>query len=336
MKILAFILTVIFPLFTFGQEIEILSANNDASFRGLGTYKEHVVWVSGSKGTVGKSLDAGKTWTWVNPKGYEAYDFRDIEVFSEKEALIINAGSPAIILRTTDGGKSWKEVIRDDRTEIFMDGFDFEGKIGFAFGDPIDGKFQLWKTKNKGKTWTDVSDFMFLLADEGEAGFAASGTSLKMLNTILWVGTGGKYACLYRRDEKALTIDKVDVPILQGESSMGVFSLDFIDNKTGILVGGNYLSDLDNQNSIQLTFDGGLSWEQPSTTVGGYRSCVQYINKTIALATGTSGTDMSTDGGRNWKTLSKDSYNVLSKSASGKLVYFAGGNGNIGVFKVKI
>jgi len=325
------LLLIILALSTTGQaqDITVMTTGHNASFRGLATYKEHAIWVCGSNGTVGKSLNAGKTWSWINPPGYEHYDFRDIELFSAKEAVILSAGSPAVILKTIDGGKTWKEIIRDDREEIFMDGMDFDGAHGFAFGDPIEGRFQLWETKDKGNTWTDVTDFMFLIADEEEAGFAASGTSIKVIKGVVWIGTGGKYASIFRRDEKALTMDKMDVPIAHGEASTGIFSIDFSNTQTGIAVGGNYTKDNDNSNNIMLTYDSGQTWEKPQSPLGGYRSCVQYVNKTTLLATGTSGTDISTDAGKNWKTISKSSYNVLAKSASGKVVYFAGSDGNI-------
>lgn len=311
------------------QHFNNLVSNIQSSFRGLETYKENVVWVSGSKGTVGRSIDAGKSWTWVNPKGYEQFDFRDIEVFSAKEAVIVSAGSPAVVLRTKDGGKSWKEVYRNERAEIFLDGMDFHGKTGFIFGDPIDGSFQLLKSKDKGKTWTDVSNHIFLLAEEGEAGFAASGSGIQVFPDIVYIASGGRYSSFYKRSEKEHSLDVLDVPIWSGEASTGIFSLDFWDKQTGVLVGGNYTADQDNRNNILLTTNAGKSWVKPATPVGGYRSSVKYISKSVLLATGTSGTDLSTDGGQNWKTISKASFNVLAKSKSGKHIYLAGSNGNV-------
>ncbi len=311
------------------QTIVPLSSGTKSSFRGLETYKNKVVWVSGSSGTVGKSVDAGKTWQWISPKGYEKFDFRDIEVFSKKEAVIVSAGSPAVILHTKDGGNNWKEVYRNEREEIFLDGMDFNGKTGYILGDPIDGAFQLLKSTDRGKTWQDVTEEIALFAEEGEAAFAASGTSLQLLQNNLYIGTGGQQASLFKRNKKENKLDILDVPIQKGGSGTGIFSIDFLNEREGVVVGGNYEKDQDNSNNIYLTKNAGLSWEKPQTPVFGYRSCVKYINANTLIATGTSGTDVSFDGGMNWKNISKDSFNVIAASANTKHIYLAGSNGNI-------
>lgn len=317
------------PFLSLCQQITTLTEKSGVSFRGLDTYKNNVVWVSGSNGTVGRSIDAGKTWTWVSPSGYEKFDFRDIEAFGKNEAVVLSAGSPAVILRTTDGGRSWKESYRDARPAIFLNGFDFQGKTGFAFGDPIDGYFQLLKSRDKGRSWIDVTDHMFLFADEGEAGFAASGTSIQVLNDQVWIGTGGKYGSLFRRNEKALKMDKMDVPILSGRESTGIFSIAFWDDWTGVVVGGDYMRDQDNENNVLLTTDGGDTWQKPQTPVSGYKSAVSYINKDMLVVTGTSGTDLSIDGGENWRKISDESFNVVVVTSDQNGIFLAGSNGNI-------
>ena len=57
------------------QHIKQIPNTNTASYRGLCVVNEQVVWVSGTKGTVGKSTDGGKTWNFVTVKGHEAFDF---------------------------------------------------------------------------------------------------------------------------------------------------------------------------------------------------------------------------------------------------------------------
>ncbi|MVZ61044.1 WD40/YVTN/BNR-like repeat-containing protein [Sphingobacterium humi] len=319
----------LFSSFGYAQHFHNLVNDIPSSFRGLETYKEKVIWVSGSRGTVGKSVDAGKTWQWVNPKGYEGFDFRDIEVFSAREAVIVNAGSPAVILHTKDGGKTWKEVYRDERKEIFLDGMDFLGKTGYIYGDPIDGAFQLLKSTNKGKSWQDVSKHIILFAEAEEGGFAASGTGIQVFPNRVYMASGGRYSSFYNRNDKENSLDVTDVPIWSGESGTGIFSIDFLNPNEGIAVGGNYMADKDNRNNILLTKDAGKTWQKPQQPVGGYRSCVKYISPHVLVATGTSGTDLSRDGGQTWTNISPGSFNVIAVSKSGKHIYLAGSNGNI-------
>lgn len=323
-----------FILFTFSctvnsQTFETLTSGNKSSFRGLSTYKNKVVWVSGSNGVVGKSIDMGKTWEWVSPRGYEKYDFRDIESFSAKEAVIVSAGSPAVILHTKNGGKDWKEVYKNEDPAIFLDGMDFQGKTGYILGDPIDGQFQLLKSKNKGRTWEDVTEGIHLFAEPGEAAFAASGTSLQVINDWVYIGTGGSYSSLIKRSEKESRLDVQDVPIWSGSASTGIFSIDFLNEREGVVVGGNYSSDKDNSNNVLLTKNAGLSWEKPGVPVFGYRSCVKYLTPEILIATGTSGTDISKDAGQTWENISTASFNVIAISTDKKSIYLAGSEGNV-------
>ena len=51
------------PLFSSAQTIEMLTSGQAVSIRGLCPVNDNVIWVSGSKGTVGRSLDGGKTWS---------------------------------------------------------------------------------------------------------------------------------------------------------------------------------------------------------------------------------------------------------------------------------
>jgi len=316
------------------QSFQSLSTGNNSSFRGLSTYKDKVIWVSGSNGTIGKSTDSGNNWEWVSPKGYEKYDFRDIEAFSAKEAVVVSAGSPAVILYTKDAGKNWQEVYKNEDPAIFLDGMDFQGKTGYILGDPINGQFQLLKSNNKGKSWQDVTEGIHLFSEPGEAAFAASGTSLQIINQWLYIGTGGTYSSLMKRNEKELKLDVQDVPIWSGSASTGIFSIDFLNERVGVVVGGNYTSDKDNSNNILLTKNAGLSWEKPKVPVNGFRSCVKYISSELLVATGTSGTDISRDGGETWQNISSSSFNVIAVSSNKKHIYLAGSSGNIESLKL--
>lgn len=309
----------------------------NTSLRGLSIVSDSVAWVSGSNGHVGKTTDGGATWKWFKPKGYEKLDFRDIEAFDDKKAIIVNAGSPAYILLTVDGGKTWKETYKNADSAIFLDGMDFwDENRGIIFGDPINKKMQLLETTNGGLEWKDISGNLTIEMAEGEAGFAASGTSIKTLGSgKVWIATGGMISNIYASDNYGKDWKVNKCPIWQGEASTGPFSIDFFDDKTGIVVGGNYMKDKENTNNALYTKDGGKTWTKPQKPVGGYRSGVLYIKEKVSFATGTSGTDVSNDGGLNWYTISEASFNAIKKAKNGNLVLLVGNKGNIYSLKIE-
>ncbi|WP_406827242.1 WD40/YVTN/BNR-like repeat-containing protein [Pedobacter sp. KACC 23697] len=321
------------PFFCAAQPYSLkpLNEHTKTSLRGLSVVSDQVTWVSGSNGAVGKTTDGGITWKWVNPQGYEKIDFRDIEAFDDKQAIIVGIASPAYILKTIDGGETWTENYKNVDSAIFLDGLGFwDKKSGIIFGDPINDKMQLLKTVDAGKSWQDISKSLETRLSKGEAGFAASGSTVKTLpGGKTWIATGGAVSNIYFSPDYGKSWQVFKCPILQGEGSSGPFSIDFFNEKTGIAVGGNYLKDKENSNNVLLTNDGGKSWQKPVTPVFGFRSGVTYINAKILLATGTSGTDISTDGGQHWKHISDKSFNAVQKAKKGKAVLLAGNNGII-------
>jgi hypothetical protein len=79
--------------FALGQGVVL----HKTSFRGLSVVDDNIIWVSGSRGTIAKSLDGGKTFEYSQLKGYEKSDFRDVEAFDAKHAIIMSSGTPALI-----------------------------------------------------------------------------------------------------------------------------------------------------------------------------------------------------------------------------------------------
>lgn len=321
---------------TLAQTIVSLTAGKQTSIRGLSVVSDQVAWVSGSNGWFGRTTDAGKTWQWSQPAGYDTLDFRDIEAFSERRAVAVSAGSPAVILLTDDGGSSWQEVYRNSRPEIFLDGMDYwNEQTGIIYGDPINGRMQLLKTTDGGRSWNDISAHLEFSLDSGEASFAASGTNIRTLSDgHCWIATGGTRSRVFYSADYGQTWSAFDCPIIQGENSTGPFSLAFLDATTGVALGGNYLQDTLRLKNMVLTKDGGKSWTAPASNPYGYRSAVEYLKPNFLIATGTSGTDISLDGGLRWHRISLEGYHVVRKAKKGNLVLLAGGNGRISVLKL--
>ncbi|PST83852.1 oxidoreductase [Pedobacter yulinensis] len=308
-----------------------VASGKGTSLRGLSAVNDSTVWVSGSNGWIGRTVTAGVEWQWVQPRGFEKLDFRDIEAFDDQNAIAVNAGSPAYILLTTDGGQNWEKVYENTDSAIFLDGMAFWGRMnGIVFGDPIGNKMPILKTTDGGKTWQEVSENMKFDLARGEASFAASGTTIKALpGGRTWIATGGATSNIYFSPDYGTTWERYALPILQGTDSTGPFSIDFLDRNRGLAVGGDYKKDKENTNNVLLTTDGGKTWRKPSRPVKGYRSGVVFYSEKYAFATGTSGTDVSLDGGNSWLNISSRSFNAVQRAGTGKSVWLAGTEGSI-------
>jgi len=317
------------------QSTQVLQKGKDTSLRGLSVVDDSVAWVSGSKGWTAISKDGGKNWDWKQLKGYENLDFRDVEAFSASKAILLSSGTPAVILLTTNGGTSWKEVYRNESAEIFLDGMDFwdSGK-GIVYGDPINSQLVLLQTKDGGLSWQNISAQNKISLQEGEASFAASGTNIRTgKGGKVWIATGGTQSRIFRSKDYGMSWDSTKLPLIMGKNSTGTFSLAFYKNKFGVAAGGDFLFDTLREDNLALTKNSGKTWIKPQISTFGYRSAVEYLSKNELLATGPSGTDRSVDGGKTWKNLSESGFHTVRKAKSGKLVLLTGGNGRIAIYQ---
>jgi len=176
------------------QQLQPLESIGNVSLRGLSVVSDSIVWASGSKGTVVRSMDGGKSWERMPVKGFEQRDFRDIEAMDAQTAIIIAVDTPAIILKTDNGGKDWKVVYQNNTLGMFLDALAFwNNKSGIVIGDPIDGKIFIARSIDGGNNWREVPNRYAPQAEAGEALFAASGSNITQLNEqeAVFV-TGGK------------------------------------------------------------------------------------------------------------------------------------------------
>lgn len=326
-----FIILVTLCLNTKAQKVELLTEGTKTSIRGLSVVNDQVIWVSGSNGTIGKSIDGGKTWKWNVVKGFEKRDFRDIEAFDAATAIIIAVAEPGNILKTTDGGETWKVVYENKTPGMFLDAMEFwNEQSGIVIGDPINGKFFITRTFDEGNTWTDIPFENRPVADSGEACFAASGTNIRALDRdeACFVSGGTKSRLFWKGKP-------INLPIIQGTETSGANSVAVRDRKKLkgsnhlVVVGGDFGKDTSNLKNCFITSNGGKTWKAAAAPPKGYRSCVEYINQKRLITCGTTGVDVSADGGNNWQFISKTGFHVCRKAKEGSAVFLAGGNGRI-------
>ncbi len=321
------------------QQIKVLESGKRVSFRGLSVVTDEVFWASGSNGSVVRSTDGGKTLQWIPVPGHEKRDFRDIEAFSADTALIMAIAEPAVILKTTDGGKNWKKVFEDTTKGMFLDAMDqYPNGTMIVVGDPIEGNLYAAMSMDKGDSWQKLSmknlKKNILKVQDTEAMFASSGTNIKLIpekdfGTPTLLVTGGSKASI-----KDLYYHSFNdsLPMMQGGTSTGANSIDYWSKtKTAVIVGGDFSKDtIATDNCVLVTFKKGKpTFSKPSIPPHGYRSCVIYLNEKELVTCGTSGIDVSKDGGQTWQFISKESFHVVQKARNGKVIFLAGGNGRI-------
>jgi len=312
----------------FAQQLVPLENMGNVSLRGLSVLSDSIVWASGSKGTVVRSMNAGKSWERMSVKGFEQRDFRDIEAMDAQTAIIIAVDTPAIILKTDNGGKDWKVVYQNNTPGMFLDALAFwNNKSGIVIGDPIDGKIFIARSIDGGNNWREVPNRYAPQAEAGEALFAASGSNITQLNEqeAVFV-TGGKKSRLFIRDRK------IDLPLQQGQTTTGANAIAVWNENNMVIVGGDFSKDSLREGNCVIISNKGKKMITPTVPPFGYRSSVTYLNEAQLITCGTSGVDVSEDGGIRWRNISPTGYHVVKKAKKGNAVFLAGGGGRIAKF----
>lgn len=308
-----------------------------ASIRGLYALNEQVAWLSGSQGTVCKTIDGGTTWQRVQVPEADSLDFRDLVVFNEQEVLLMSAGPGAAsrIYKSADAGQTWRLIKTNDLKKGFYNGVAFwDIKNGILAGDPINGTLFILKTSDGGETWRRISVESIPNVEAEEYGFAASGTHIATGEAgQAWIATGGKVARVFYSTYGGEYWEVTNTPMMSGEAATGIFSLDFKNKLEGIAVGGDYTKEQEGKNNLIKTVDGGKTWTLMADALD-YRSCVQIIdNWTIAV--GPSGSDISLDGGQTWQVVDTVGFHTLSIGGRSQAIWAAGGDGRVGKLVVQ-
>jgi photosystem II stability/assembly factor-like uncharacterized protein len=291
--------------------------------------------------TVGKVPEAEKLY------------FRDVEAFDADTAYLLSIGNgeTSRIYKTIDGGKTWQIQFKAADKDIFLDALAFWDKDnGIAMGDPVKGYYYLLRTTNGGKSWFPIGNDKQFPAKDGEAAFAASGTCLiTQGKKNVFLVSGGNAARVFRSNSNGSAWYVAETPIVSGTAGSGIFSIAMFDAMRGVIVGGNYEKPNDINNNLAFTKDGGKTWTL-GKGLNGYRSGVAYVKnyrsvgvssagadvftiKELLIAVGSSGSDVSRDGGETWTNVDKENYNAVQ--AKGNAIWAVGAGGLVSKFSIR-
>jgi photosystem II stability/assembly factor-like uncharacterized protein len=308
----------------------IQAFENKPSFRAIGFLDAENIWLSGSKGSILKSSDGGKTWRNVCPEKFKAFDFRGIAVLNTQEIVTMSAGDgsegKAFLLKTVDGGNTWNVVLEKKEKGVFFDTVKFQDtKNGFVLGDAIDLKPYLLQTKDGGLTWKRVQNLPDIMV--GEASFAASNSCISISKNQIWFNTQNR---IFHSKNLGKTWTVLETPFESGQS-LGIFGTFFFSENKGIIVGGDYVDDKKPTLQYAYTDNACKFWQTKENYFGnGLTECISKVTNTQMISVGTIGTAISSDNGNTWVAKDKEPFHVIS--CKGNKCVAAGGNGRIGVW----
>lgn len=146
-----------------------------------------------------RSVDGGDTWSVIDMSAHAGM-ILDVTFFDENTGLVFAAtnADPAqaegLVLRTEDGGQTWKEVYRSGRAYelIWKASFPAGGDTGYATVqsyDPERATQLVIRSDDRGRTWREIEiaqdktarqfGIGFVSADVGFVGTAAGGFATK-------------------------------------------------------------------------------------------------------------------------------------------------------------
>ncbi len=263
-----------------------------------------------------------------------APEFRAV-ASTDNDFFMLSVGSPALLFKTGDTGRM-ELVYREDHEDAFYDAMTFWNNAeGIAMGDPTDGCLSVIITRDGGQTWNKLECDVLPAVEEGEAAFAASNSNISVAGNNAWILSGGLRSRIFHTADKGNSWQVYDTPLLQGATTTGGYSMDFYNDKKGIIAGGDYTNIEGNTGNIAVTEDGGKTWNLVSEGSGpGYISGVRYVPNSYGneiVAVGPGGIYYSENAGEKWAKLSSEALHTI-RFVTDTTAY---GGGNNRIVKLK-
>lgn len=299
--------------------------------REIAIVNANVVWTTVSDGrplsqgggtypkTFTKTIDGGTTWTPGNITGAPAAALvGDIAAFDANTAWVVTAPSDGGtvgngVYKTANGGTSWTKQNVFSASSFGNIVYFWDANTGITAGDPVGGKFEIFRTTNGGTAWSAV---VTAPSPSSSTEYGLTGVRYA-IGDNLWFGT--TKGRIVRTQDKGLTWNIYYSPALDfgsGDATAGTVgssaSMAFKDSNNGLLitVDGEVTGQTPTV-SLYPTTDGGQTWSPNPIIPNGpmYYGDITYVKgtpntyvstgNTTADATKT-GSSYSTDGGLNW------------------------------------
>ncbi|MFN0276977.1 MAG: WD40/YVTN/BNR-like repeat-containing protein [Pyrinomonadaceae bacterium] len=286
---------------------------------------------------------------WLKQTVNSTASFRGLSVVNEK--IIWASGTDGTIIRTIDGGKTWKMMTVPGAEKLdFRDIEAFDTNTAYILSIGNGDSSRIYKTTNGGKRWT-----LEFKNEKEKAFYDALDCFNKIHCTALSDPVDGKFVIT----KTGPAIPGTMPPALDGEAAFAASGTCLVKQGDTLffVTGGNgsrvfrsvdrgYNWEVFDTPFIKGTAGSGIfsiamfdqklgvivggNYENPNdakdnlafTTDGGetwklsagltgYRSAVTYFDKNTIIAVGTNGSDISRDGGKTWKVFGKEDLNAV-------------------------
>jgi photosystem II stability/assembly factor-like uncharacterized protein len=304
-------------------ELHVQDFPSKALLQAISAVNDSVVWVSGHQATFARTLDGGKNWK-VFRHPADTLQFRDIHAFDERNIVLMTAGTGSTSrIFTVQDGIIWTQRYVMDHPDGFLDCIAFwDHQRGVAYGDSVDEFPFILLTENGGKSWNRLNYDGMPKAGKGEGGFAASGSCVNTRpGGTGWIVTGaGGNARVFATRDYGKTWTVIESPMVKGEAA-GHTAVDFVDDKTGFITGGDLANRTGYTQNCFFTEDGGQTWKptENPVTVGAFYggSFTRKDRFSIAFVCGPNGLDYTHDLGKSWMQLDSLNYWAVEVQPSG-------------------
>lgn len=309
---------------------EIVNLPVEHSIRAMDRSKNGTIWISGSQGAIYKNQ--GKNWIGKCPEEYQKFDFRGISVLSEDTLLAMSAGEgengKAFLIKSIDGGKSWRKVFQDTTKGVFFDTIKFlNSREGWLLGDQINGNAYLKKTTDGGESWQTITINQVL--NDGEASFAASNACIALYKNQVWFSTQNR---IFHSSDKGKSWKVLETPFKK-TATQGIFGIFFTDQNTGFAVGGDYQNENSETLQLAITKDGGISWKTENQQMGqGVSESVELLPGNRMIISGTKGINLKDLSDGNTSKITDGIFHVVKCYANHCIA--AGSKGNTFFFEI--
>ena len=239
-------------------------------------------WIAGSNGALLFTNDGGRAWHKMRRPTEDA--LRDVYFSDEQNGWLVcdrevfklktNDEPQAYLLRTTDGGATWRRVdLSDTHARVVRAVFRGEGR-GWTFGEAG----VLYATSDGGASWvrqTLPTKYLLLggaFMDDAHGWLVGAG------GTILQTTDGGE---TWRGG------------LVRGDPHVRFNAASFVENRLGWAVGA--------EGQVFATTDGGRVWFPQASGVSADLLDVKFVNAAEGWTIGAEGTLLrTTDGGAHW------------------------------------